>query len=505
MPCRPCAPRYTAEDWEHVFDHYAWKTNVFGNNVYYALGFQLLGHTPRTIFNMHRGAELVWNAEDLVIVKVIVRYNMRVQQGEACSRNFQPQCRLLPKELQGRHVEVPVYEKIAASRWRDCAHTPRWEEDYVPHKEWFLHMDYDKVKNLTPLSCCFPWAPQPTNVKARAAAFTACRSRSPRGGSSSSLAPTPTVVPSMEQETPTPASPTPFLPMPKSAAATQLDTEQEEVPAWFNYSPTSPADDMQEDDDDDGLQQQLQRAEHLTMTLERVNVRDSDSEVSGISDEDDEEEPDDKMSQKDEDQDEHQDQDEWRWMPLESGRWQGAQLLQLERQWQDAGFPKLGTQAGDWFHTQITAAETAYVTATGIYENMPDPHGGIAAGLSRTRQQKTRSRMRTRFKRSRIIGLPFRTRGSMKATKRLAPVHRMHSSGTYTYTQWVAAGYIAAQFRRLPRAPKFPTGQRWYNYRGQWLKVTFNDGIEWWTDDPCTQQALADVKDWFLGLEKVKN
>ena len=88
MPCRPCAPRYTAEDWEHAFDHYAWKTSVFGNNVYYALGFQLLGHTPRTIFNMHRGAELVWNAEDLVIVKVIVRYNMRVQQGEVCSRNF---------------------------------------------------------------------------------------------------------------------------------------------------------------------------------------------------------------------------------------------------------------------------------------------------------------------------------------------------------------------------------------------------------------------------------
>ena len=158
-----------------------------------------------------------------------------------------------------------------------------------------------------------------------------------------------------------PASPTPFLPMPKSAAATQLDTdmdkEQEEVPAWFNYSPTSPADEppcegpqtpsVSESEDDDGLQQQLQRAEHLTMTLHRVNVRDSDSELSGISDEDDEEEPDDKMSQKDEDQDEHQDQDEWRWMPLESGRWQGAQLLRLERQWQDAGFPKLGTEAGD--------------------------------------------------------------------------------------------------------------------------------------------------------------
>ena len=176
---------------------------------------------------------------------------------------------------------------------------------------------------------------------------------------------------------------------------------------------------MQEDDD--GLQQQLQRAEHLTMTLERVNVRDSDSELSGISDEDDEEKPDDKMSQKDEDQDEHPDQDEWRWMPLESGRWQGAQLLRLERQWQDAGFPKLGTEAGNWFHTQITAAETAYVTATGIYDNMPDPDGGIAAGLSRTQQQKTRSRVRTRFKRSRVIGLPFRTRGSMKATKRRIP------------------------------------------------------------------------------------
>ena len=66
-------------------------------------------------------------------------------------------------------------------------------------------------------------------------------------------------------------------------------------------------------------------------------------------------------------------------MPLESGRWQGAQLLQLERQWQDAGFPK-GTEAGDWFHTQITAAETA--NATGIYDNMPDPDGGIAAGLT---------------------------------------------------------------------------------------------------------------------------
>ena len=195
----------------------------------------------------------------------------------------------------------------------------------------------------------------------------------------------------------------------------------------------------------------------------------------------------------------HQDQDEWRWMPLESGRWQGAQLLRLERQWQDAGFPKLGAEAGDWFHTQITAAETAYVTATGIYDNMPDPDGGIAAGLSRTRQQKTRSRVRTRFKRSRMIGLLLRTRGSQKATKRLAPVHRMHSS------TWVAAGYIGAQFRRLPRAPKFPKGQRWYNYRGQWLKVTFNDGIEWWTDDPCTKQQLADVKEWFLGLKKVKN
>ena len=115
------------------------------------------------------------------------------------------------------------------------------------------------------------------------------------------------------------------------------------------------------------------------MTLHRVNNPDSDSELSGISDEDDEEEPDDKMSQKDEASSSvHQDQDEWRWMPLESGRWQGAQLLRLERQWQDAGFPKLGTEAGDWFHTQITAAETAYVTATGIYDNMPDPDGGIA-------------------------------------------------------------------------------------------------------------------------------
>ena len=64
------------------------QTALCADNVYYALGFQLLGHTPRTIFNTHRGAELVWNAEDLVIVKVIVRYNMRVQQGEACSRNF---------------------------------------------------------------------------------------------------------------------------------------------------------------------------------------------------------------------------------------------------------------------------------------------------------------------------------------------------------------------------------------------------------------------------------
>ena len=181
------------------------------------LRFGLLGHTPRTIFNMHRGTELVWNAEDLVIVKVIVRYNMRVQQGEACSRNFQPQRRLLPKELQGDHLAVPVYEKIAASRWHDCAHTPHWEEDYVPHKEWFLHMDYDKVKNLTPLSCCFPWAPQPTNVKARAAAFIACRSRSPRGRSSS-LAPTPTVVLSMEQETPTL--------QPEEPTVTQLPVEE---------------------------------------------------------------------------------------------------------------------------------------------------------------------------------------------------------------------------------------------------------------------------------------
>ena len=282
MPCRPCAPRYTAEDWEH-------------------------GHTPRTIFNMHRGAELVWNSEDLAIVKVIVRYNMRVQQGEACSRNFQPQCRLLPKELQGRHVEAPVYEKIAASRWHGCAHTPHWEEDSVPRKDLFF------------------WAPQPTNVKARAAAFTACldHSRSLRGGSPSSLAPTPTVAPSMEQETPAGGAHCHSAAgggVPAGAgkpAATQLDTldtEQEEVPAWVNCSPTSPADDMQEDDDDDGLQQQLQRAEHLTMTLERVNVRDSDSELSGISDEDDEEEPDDKMSQKDEDQDEHPDQDEWRWI-----------------------------------------------------------------------------------------------------------------------------------------------------------------------------------------------
>ena len=139
-------------------------------------------------------------------------------------------------------------------------------------------------------------------MKARAAAFIACRSRSPRGGSSSSLAPTPTVVPSMEQETPTlqpeeptvtqlpeeecqqePASPTPFLTWTRSRKKFR--------------PPTSPADDMQEDDDDDGLQQQLQRAEHLTMTLERVNVRDSDSELSGISAGDDEaeEEPDDKM------------------------------------------------------------------------------------------------------------------------------------------------------------------------------------------------------------------
>ena len=125
----------------------------------------------------------------------------------------------------------------------------------------------------------------------------------------------------------------------------ETPTLQPEEPTVTQLPEEVPADDMQEDDDDDGLQQQLQRAEHLTMTLERVNVRDSDSELSKISDEDDEEEPDDKMSQKDEDQDERPDQDEWRWMPLESGRWQGAQLLRLERQWQDARFPKLGTEA----------------------------------------------------------------------------------------------------------------------------------------------------------------
>ena len=260
----------------------------------------------------------------------------------------------------------------------------------------------------------------------------------------------------MEQETPTleeptvtqlpeeecqqePASPTPFLPTPKSAAATQLDTEQEEVPAWVNCSPTSPADDMQEDDDDDGLQQQLQRAEHLTMTLERVNVRDSDSEPSGISDEDDEaeEEPDDKMSQKDED--EHPDQDEWRWMPRESGRWQGAQLLR-----------------GDWFHTQITAAETAYVNATGIYDNMPDPDGGIAAGLSRTRQQKTRSRVRTRFKRSRQNSGKHESDKETRAGAQDAFQRHLH---LYTMGRcWIYC-------RAVP--PAATGAKRWYNYRGQ--------------------------------------
>ena len=32
-------PRYTAEDWDPVFDYYAWKTTVFGNHVIYAIGF----------------------------------------------------------------------------------------------------------------------------------------------------------------------------------------------------------------------------------------------------------------------------------------------------------------------------------------------------------------------------------------------------------------------------------------------------------------------------------
>ena len=118
--------------------------------------------------------------------------------------------------------------------------------------------------------------------------------------------------------------------------------------------------------------------------------------------------------------------------------------MRLERQWQDAGFPKLSTEAGDWFHTQITAAETAYVTATGIYDNTPDPDGGIAAGLSRTRQQKTRSRVRTRFK----IGLPFRTRGSQKAT---APVHRMHSSArVYSHVFQLTLAYATRMLTQQP-------------------------------------------------------
>ena len=116
-------------------------------------------------------------------------------------------------------------------------------------------------------------------------------------------------------------------------------------------------------------------------------------------------------------------------------------MLRLERQWQDAGLPKLGTEAGDWFHTQITATETAYVIATGIYNNMPDPDGGIAAGLSRTRQQKTRSCVRSRLKRSRVIGLPFRTRGSMKATKRLAPTHIHNGSLLDTLARNLAGCY----------------------------------------------------------------
>ena len=106
--------------------------------------------------------------------------------------------------------------------------------------------------------------------------------------------------------------------------------------------------------------------------------------------------------------------------------------------------------------------------------------------------------MRTRFKRSRVIGLPFRTQKSQKATKRLAPVHRMHSSGTYTYC-WIYCRAVppAATGAKMPHGPTLVQLPE--------TMATFNDGVEWWTDDPCTKQELADVKDWLLGLEKVKN
>ena len=44
-------------------------------------------------------------------------------------------------------------------------------------------------------------------------------------------------------------------------------------------------------------------------------------------------------------------------------------IAAMERQWQNAGFPKLGTKAGDWFHTNYSSGDV-YVIATGIYDNM---------------------------------------------------------------------------------------------------------------------------------------
>ena len=91
--------------------------------------------------------------------------------------------------------------------------------------------------------------------------------------------------------------------------------------------------------------------------------------------------------------------------------------------------------------------------------NMPDLDGGIAAGLSRTRQQKTRSRVRTRFKRSRSDWAALQNSGKPESDKETrAGAQDAFQRHLHLYTMgrcWIywRAVWPAATGAKIPQGP----------------------------------------------------
>jgi hypothetical protein len=98
---------------------YGWPVNVFGNNCYYSIGFELFSLTDKLKKTFHRtgffNCEKVFKKEALIISRVIVLVNRSVLQGKSRAPWYDSSCEF----GHGIIPSIRLYPVLRPSRWSD--------------------------------------------------------------------------------------------------------------------------------------------------------------------------------------------------------------------------------------------------------------------------------------------------------------------------------------------------------------------------------------------------